>query len=348
MFRRATIHSALPAGDGVPEWIHLLPAGQFRGVDGRGPYRLADAAAVIASSLPLNALLPIDQDHATDLAAPNGGPAPARGWIVALEARQDGIHAKVEWNTTGRALLEGREYRHISPVFTHDKEGRVQRILRASLTNNPNLAELAALHAEQDMDLKKAIAAALGLPEDASDEDVIAAVKAAAAAKADAPATMAKIAKAAGLPEDVSADALATALAAQKAAKEAATDKPGDTVALQSQVNELKAELLSIKGNKAREDAERTVEEAIKAGKPILAHRADWVELFMKAPETAAKSLAGLPAIGDGGRVKDPGKGGGSAGALDADQLALCAQLGITPEEFTAQEKKVLAKQEGR
>ena len=346
MLRRATIHSVLPAGDGVPEWIHVMPAGEFRGVDGRGPYRLADAAAVIAASLPAGEKLAIDQDHATDLAAPNGGAAPARGWIVALEARQDGIWAKVDWNQAGRALLEGREYRGVSPVFTHDKGGRVLRILRASLTNNPNLAELAALHAEQGMDLKKAIAAALGLPEDASDEDVLAAVKAAAAAKTDMPQAMAKIAKAAGLAEDVSADAIATVIAAQKAAKP--TGDAGEVATLQSQVAELKAELLSLKGNSAREAAERKVDDAIKAGKPILAQRADWVELFMKAPETAEKSLAGLPAIGDGGRVKDPGKTGGGAGALDADQKALCAQLGLTPEEFTAQEKKILAKQEGR
>jgi hypothetical protein len=51
------------ASDGVPEWIQLTSAGTFSGHDGRGPYRIADAA---------------------ELAAPQGEAAPARGWIVAL------------------------------------------------------------------------------------------------------------------------------------------------------------------------------------------------------------------------------------------------------------------------
>jgi len=29
---------AMPQGDGVSEWVHLLPAGSVRTMDGRGPY----------------------------------------------------------------------------------------------------------------------------------------------------------------------------------------------------------------------------------------------------------------------------------------------------------------------
>jgi phage I-like protein len=47
----SSLHFTL-AGNGAPEWVHLVPAGRFSGVDGRGPYTLADPAAVIAASLP--------------------------------------------------------------------------------------------------------------------------------------------------------------------------------------------------------------------------------------------------------------------------------------------------------
>ncbi len=142
---------AAETGD-VPSWIMLLPAGEIRTADGRGPYRLDDATALQASLAAAGGRLPVDENHSTDLAAPKGGPSPARGWIVALEARADGVWGQVEWTEPGKALLAERAYRHISPVITHLKDGTVTGLLRASLTNRPNLRGLAALHQEEDMD----------------------------------------------------------------------------------------------------------------------------------------------------------------------------------------------------
>lgn len=139
----AALHAALP--DGVPEWVHLVPAGTFSGRDGRGPYRLVAPEAVIAASM-AGAPLPIDENHATDHAAASGIPSPARGWIDRLEARPDGIWGHVDWTPTGTALMAEKSYRGISPVFVHDKNGVVLRVLRAALTNTPNLDALATLH----------------------------------------------------------------------------------------------------------------------------------------------------------------------------------------------------------
>ena len=140
--------NAIPiASDGVPSWVHLLPAGEIHTVDGRGPYRLQAPEEIAAKSLAaIGGRMPIDEDHATDLAAPNGLPAPARGWIKSLEARSDGIWGEVEWTEAGKALVAGRAYRCISPVITHTKDNRVTAILRASLVNTPNLRGLTALH----------------------------------------------------------------------------------------------------------------------------------------------------------------------------------------------------------
>ena len=76
---------------GAPAWVHLLPAGEIETIDRRGPYRIADAEKLIAAGFAATPRLPIDENHATDLAAPKGQPAPARGWITAMEAREDGI-----------------------------------------------------------------------------------------------------------------------------------------------------------------------------------------------------------------------------------------------------------------
>lgn len=137
------------AGGGeVPEWVHLLPAGPIRTLDGRGPYRVASMQA-IARMLPAGSKLPIDENHATDKGGKAlGMPAPARGWIVALQARDSGLWGKVEWTGEGRRLMLDRAYCGISPVILHSKAGQVMQVLRASLTNTPNLQGLTALHSQ--------------------------------------------------------------------------------------------------------------------------------------------------------------------------------------------------------
>lgn len=122
----------------VPEWVELIPAGEFFGRDGRGPYAL-DAPAVLSAFADWGMPLPIDYEHQAFNAAENGKEAPAAGWVVALEVREDALWGRVEWTERAAAYISAREYRYLSPVFDHDKSGRVLRITGAGLTNNPNL-----------------------------------------------------------------------------------------------------------------------------------------------------------------------------------------------------------------
>jgi phage I-like protein len=150
------------------QWIHLLPAGVIRTQDGRGPYRVADPRELIdASLLDAGGKLAVDENHAIDLAAPNGGPSPAVGWIIDMQSRADGIWGRVEWNAVGRQLLTDKAYRGVSPVFVHNERGIISRVLRASLVNNPNLRELVALHQENTMDQLSELRALLELPDNA-------------------------------------------------------------------------------------------------------------------------------------------------------------------------------------
>lgn len=136
---------ALPAASAVPEWVHLLPAGDIRTNDGRGPYRVGNVKGLIAASLAFGKLV-LDENHATDLAAPKGEAAPARGWIIDLQQRPDGIWGRVQWTAAGRQIMADQAYRGISPVIQHMQDGTITAILRASLTNTPNFAGLVTLH----------------------------------------------------------------------------------------------------------------------------------------------------------------------------------------------------------
>lgn len=172
------------AGGAVPEWVHLLPAGpDIVGRDGR-VWRMPDAAAVVRATLSAepSPVLHIDYEHASETRAPAGEPAPAAGWIEELEARADGIWARVEWTERAAQMIAAREYRFLSPVFYFDPEsGEILSLVSAALTNRPNLP-LAALNRgtapqrmENAMDLK-GICKALGLNAEASAEAIEAAI----------------------------------------------------------------------------------------------------------------------------------------------------------------------------
>ena len=168
------------ADDGA-QWVHLVPAGTFHGRDGRGPYKLDNAASVISESRKIAGArqMPIDYDHAIDLAAPQGGSAPAAGWVKGLQARTDGIWGLVDWTPRAAQQLSQREYRYISPVFMHTHDGTVTALQRASLTNNPNLDQLTALASMETktMDALAIICKELGMPETASTEEILAKIR---------------------------------------------------------------------------------------------------------------------------------------------------------------------------
>ncbi|RJF91143.1 phage protease [Sphingomonas cavernae] len=260
----------LSADGDVPEWLHLLPADGARTHDGRGPYRILDATQLMASSLKDGEKLVLDENHSTDLAAPKGEPAPARGWIVELQHRSDGIWGRVEWTGEGRRLAGDKAYRGVSPVISHRQDGVITRILRASLTNKPNLVGLTSLHQEDNhMDLKERLLEALGLDSAADDDAIIAALKAKLEAGGKAApeavtaalqSALAPIAQAAGLA--TTADAAAVLAGVQQLV----TDKGGDKVmALQSQLVDVTQQLNDLRDDGKRERAEAFVDTAIAA-----------------------------------------------------------------------------------
>ncbi len=299
------LHAA--SGD-APEWVHLVPAGEFRGADGRGPYVLSDPQSVIDRSMKGGKLC-LDECHSTDLAAPDGRPAPARGWIVEMQARADGLWGRVEWTPAGRQLMAERAYRGISPVLRTGKAAphAVVDVLRASLTNDPNLG-LRSLHQREadTMSLPKDLLSRLGLAEGA-DMAAIAAAVGKSLDLVDAHAkTLTAIAAATAAPRDVAGDALVTHL--QSIATKAKDG--GDVGELRATIVSLQGRLDTVTATHAKERAERVVDQAIAVGKPIKALRDHYIARHAKDPDGVEKELAALVSVHSGGIV-DPAKRNG-------------------------------------
>jgi phage I-like protein len=130
----------------LPSAIDLIPAGaSIQGRDGC-KWKNSDPKKLAAASMARISRLVIDENHATDLSAPKGGASPAMGWMTNLHAGEGGaIRADVEWTKRGAEAVLNKEYSFISPVFLHDEQGEITVVLRAALTNSPNL-QLPALN----------------------------------------------------------------------------------------------------------------------------------------------------------------------------------------------------------
>lgn len=169
------------------QWVHLLPSGEFKARDGRGPWLMDDPESVIQQTKLYAGInqLPVDYEHQIDLSAKNGQPAPAAGWIQGLQSRDDGIWGLVKWTDKATEFLSAKEYKYLSPVMNYTKDGNVVRIIRAALTNNPAL-EMTALAKAKDVkdnqndsiksDLSE-ISQLLGLDAQATVDDIFPAVK---------------------------------------------------------------------------------------------------------------------------------------------------------------------------
>ena len=324
---------AVPTGNGVPEWLHLLPAeGDVLTNDGRGPYKVADLDTIIAASLPAGGKLVLDENHSTDLAAPKGAAAPARGWIVELQRRADGLWGRVEYTRLGRQMMEDGEYRGVSPVIAHRKDGTIVAIRRASLVNEPNFVELKALHAAEtrqdhqektSMTFMEQLAKALGLGEEAGEEDILAALKKALEKKEGdidgvedkvreaAQAKLSPIAAALGLGDDADETAIQSAIGTLKTGG----DKAGELVtALQSKVT-------ALEDARKSDVATAFVDGAIREGRAGLKpQRDDYIALHMENPERAEKLIQAMPKVS--GQVNF----GDVPGSTEDDPLELANQ----------------------
>ena len=330
--------SAQPLQAGADGWVMIFPSGTSKGFDGRGPYVLQDPEAVIAASVRPKVDLLIDRDHATD-ELPKGSEVPAAGWIKELAARADGIYARVEWVSRAAQQIAEKEYRYISPVFYFDKaSGVVSRILRASLTNNPNLEVKAVAAADTETTQPKketkmnetllAIAKLLGLGDDATEAAVLKAIQ-------DKTEALAKVSSKLGLAADASAEAVLTALE-QKATAAAKNGNPDpEKFVPREMFDSLSNQVKELAKAGADREANEAVDAAVKAGKIAPAQKAWALEYASSNLKGFNAFVEGAPVIVAGGQADGKDKPEAAAAKLDGDQKTICDQLGITGKQFS-------------
>jgi phage I-like protein len=305
----------------IPTRIMLVPADKtVKGLDGREWTNPDPKMAALNSNKRLPAL-PVDENHSTDLSAPKGGASPAFGWMKNLCADESGaIWADVEWNGRGRDALEKKEYKYISPVFLFNEKKEINCLLRAALTNSPNL-NLPALNSERlenksmEVSMNRALLAALGLPETATEAEAMAAIKALNAAKA--------------APADPQTDKSAVDLTAYA--------PRADLNAMETRAVAAEKQLADLNAAQLKKDAETAVDEAVKNRKIAPASKAEYLALCStkEGLESFKKIAAASPAIVGTEPQTPEGTPPNKEGvALNAEESQLAKAWGCTPEEF--------------
>ena len=329
----------------------LIPAGTFdapRGsMAGEGPWRLdaQGAAAIIALAANRATDIVIDYEHQTLLSESNGQPAPAAGWVDphSLEWRDDGLYGAVSWTERARTMIEGGEYRYLSPVFPYDAEtGAVLDLLHLALTNTPAIDEgiprLAAARMaptptatpqEDDAVKREQLIALLGLVADATDEQIetgLAALK----AQADTAKTLRQ-----ALDVGEGDDAAAAVAALKTKASTPATPDMSQYVP-KAVFEETTAQLAALKASGDTAELDGLIETGLKDGRIPGKATADWLRsqglAACKAHLAGAPSIAALKGPQTGGK---PPEGDDKPGLNDAE-LAVCKATGITPETYRA------------
>lgn len=145
---------AAPVAGAADAPFVVLPAGQFRGIDGRPAEcaawvcddRNGPALAALLNSRQRD--LMVDYDHQSLYVQQNGQKAVAAGWLPAgaFEYRPAVglVNTAPHWTAAAAQHLSEKEYRYTSPVLLYDAAGRVRDVISVALTNTPNLDQLAS------------------------------------------------------------------------------------------------------------------------------------------------------------------------------------------------------------
>ncbi|ATN93634.1 hypothetical protein VW6B_30 [Pseudomonas phage VW-6B] len=356
--------------------IQLFPAGEFRANDGR-PAECANwvlteslARQVIAHLSSRQNKIVIDYEHQTLRTESNGQPAPAAGWWKGTDTvwTDAGMFAQnVEWTEAARKMIAGGEYRYISPVFAYDKKtGAVLQVLNAALTNNPaldgmNQVALAAAsrlivqastqHSPEktmNEELLKLLRKLLGLADDATEADVLAALQQAAGAMPKEndgdtdPASLSTLLKmftALTTKAKDDGDKIAALTVAATANK--GTVDPTKYVPI-AVVTDLTTQLAALTARVDGGDLDGLITAALSSGK-LLPTMETWARdmgkkdlAALRGYLDAAAPIAALTTLQNGG--KQPA---GDTHGLTAVELEVAALTGFTPAEYAAAKKEM-------
>jgi phage I-like protein len=322
----------------LPEWIRVLPRGAVELSDQREPF-MVDQASLLSMAADFRARgvdLVIDYEHQSL----QGERAPAAGWIKDLEARDDGLWARVDWTQQARDYLEKKEYRYFSPVLRLDPATRRPlALLHVGLTNVPAIKHLPPLVARwggaaspEELRPAEPVVRALAAKMDSVKEkgkmveqlkrlmglepevEEVAACGKALEAFRDLASTL-------NLPGEVSVAQLKGAVEALKAGA--------------SRLVKAEEALQALKVRLAKETADRCVEGALQAGKVSPAQRGWALEYCRRDPEgfqTYADRAPKLVPTGE--ELQFLREDHHDDGGLLPEELAVCRSLNVSKEAY--------------
>lgn len=325
--------------------IHVLPAGRFRGNDGR-PYECESwyldaqlAQRLIEKLAGAKKDKMIDYEHQTLYTRENGKPNPAAGWLTDYEwVEGKGLFASPNWTKVARDQIDNDEYRYLSPVFLYDLSGNVIELVNAALTNTPALDELdpvalAALsqnfqfQQEQEPmnEALKALCKLLGLPEAATDAEQVAALNQLADKVSGGTGGVAACSKT--LIQYLDDEAVRVAALSAQTVDPTRFVSISDAQALQTQVAALSSRLAGYD----KKEHDQLVQAALSDGR-LFPSQKTWAE--GQSTEVLTAFLSATPAMpsfkGNQPVVIDAASGK----SLSEAEVAVCSQMGMSHEDF--------------
>jgi phage I-like protein len=383
MSRRATLSVELDLSMGPPQDFRIFPAGSFETTKGTFLFDGKAAQSVMAAVADWGNDYCVDYGHSM-LGFFNLDPAKsmkAAAWFTP-QLRQGELWATaVRWNDEARSMLGKREARYVSPAFNIEDgdDNRISELINVALTNIPATKKQTPLVTSRDRNDRSTsrerpmskknrngnstnafVLYKLGLPPDASEADVMAALDGVHERARVAESTKARIeadAKAKAEAEEKARAAregttdLAT-LAAKGAADATTSDKSradsekqlieltgaksygealGVVLSLKADVAripQLEAELAQLKTQGQGATAEMLVEQGIREGKISPAQKELWLQIGKKNPEMLAGFLKTASAVVPRKPAESPEHK--PRIALTPEQLKAAAKMGIT------------------
>lgn len=286
-----------------PEWIKIAPRGEVLTRD-RRVYRI-DPERLVAAFRADGTRPAVDIGHNTERGLFDSVPQPAIGWVEDMEARADGLYARVDWLAAGKAALDSRGYRYVSPCWWVDEDGVSVRLVKSvALVAVPALGDLPALNSATGASpMNPELLAALGLSATATPAEALAAISALKVPDAT---------------KYVPAEQLAAANA---------------------ELTNVRAELKAVQDAQAAARCAALVDDAVRAGKVTPAAK-DHYLAFAKADFGACSAaLAALPALvkpGEDDKTKADPAAGKAAATLSAEQIKIADSLGIKHADYAA------------
>lgn len=323
--------------EGAPDTVKLLPLGLVKSQKGDFVVDEESFNRIKNTFVERGIDIVIDYEHQTL----ENIQAPAGGWIKELFLQDGAIAAKVEWTPKAKEYLANKEYKYLSPVVLVRKSDQKAVVLHsAALTNTPAIDGMFAIVNSINLDEyeeggntmnQKELAALLGLPEDATAEQIMQALN----------TILEEAKKKDGAGTETIANKVICGLLGIDDKTSKTEDVAAAIMALKNPANYVPvSDFNKLKERLDKKDSDEIVVKALKAGKISPAQK-EWAEEYaLKDPEGFKKFVEKAPAAVPMKEldIDDPKA---ESGKPTETTIKVCKMLGVSEEDIETYGKDV-------